>query len=61
MNDMYELLSEFERKLEQLRKEGRLAEQAPQLFKEFSAEVERRTGGDRREASRSTPERRQKN
>jgi hypothetical protein len=61
MDDLYKLLSEFERKLEQLRKQGELATQAPQLFREFSAEVERRTGGDRRQAARSTRDRRGKN
>jgi hypothetical protein len=48
MDDLYELLSEFERKLEKLRKEGNLTVQGPQLFREFAAEVERRTGVDRR-------------
>ena len=50
MDDLHELLSEFEQKLEQLQKEGGLAACAAQLFKEFSAEVERRTGRDRRES-----------
>jgi len=58
MDDLYKLLSEFERKLEQLRRQGALTTHAPQLFKEFSAEVERRTGSERREVSRSTPDRR---
>jgi hypothetical protein len=60
MDDLYKLLNEFERKLEQLRKQGALASHASQLFKEFSAEVERRTGSDRREVTRSTPDRRHK-
>jgi hypothetical protein len=58
MDDLYELLSEFERKLERLRKEGNLTAQGPQLFREFAAEVERRTGVDRRQAPRPSLDRR---
>lgn len=58
MDDLYKLLSEFERRLETLRKEGDLTTQAPQLFREFSAEVERRIGGDRRTSTRANPDRR---
>ena len=60
MDDLYKLLNEFERTLEQLRKEGTLTSKAPQLFREFSAEVERRTGRDRRDSSRGSPDRRLK-
>jgi hypothetical protein len=58
MDDLYELLSEFERKLEKLRKEGNLTAQGAQLFREFAAEVERRTGTERWKSDRGGPERR---
>lgn len=58
MDDLYELLSEFERKLEMLRKEGNLTAQGPQLFREFAAEVERRTGAERRQSPRPNLDRR---
>ena len=58
MDDLYELLSEFERKLEMLRKEGNLTAQGPQLFREFAAEVERRIGAERRQSPRPNLDRR---
>jgi hypothetical protein len=58
MDDLYKLLNDFERKLEKLRKEGDLTTQAPELFREFSAEVERRVRGDRRKSKRCGPDRR---
>jgi hypothetical protein len=58
MDDLYKLLNDFERKLEKLRKEGDLTTQAPQLFREFSAEVDRRIRGDRRKSKRCGPDRR---
>ena len=60
MDDLYKLLHEFERKLAKLRRDGSLTTNAPQLFKDFSAEVERRTGGDRRAVPRDGEDRRQK-
>ena len=58
MDDLHKLLNEFERKLAELRKDGSLTTRAQQLFKDFSAEVDRRTGQERRKESRPNPERR---
>lgn len=52
MDAVYKLLSDFERKLAQLCEAGALTTQAQQLFREFAAEMERRTGADRRQSSR---------
>ena len=58
MDEVYKLLSEFERKLAQLRESGALTAQAQQLFREFAAELDRRTGADRRQAARPGDDRR---
>lgn len=60
MDDLHKLLNEFERKLARLRADGSLITHAEQLFKDFSAEVERRIGSDRRATPRDTPDRRKK-
>lgn len=60
MDDLHKLLNEFERKLARLRADGSLITHAQQLFTDFSAEVERRIGGDRRATPRDTPDRRKK-
>jgi len=58
MDDLHKLLNEFERKLAKLRADGSLMTHAQQLFKDFSAEVERRLGRDRRATPREGPDRR---
>ena len=60
MDDLYKLLNEFERKLAKLRRDGSLLTHAQQLFQDFSAEVDRRIGGDRRKTPREGADRRQK-
>jgi hypothetical protein len=58
MDDLSELLSEFERKLEKLRKEGNLTAEGLRLSREFAAEVERHTGTLRWKSNAAVPERR---
>ncbi len=60
MDDLHKLLNEFERTLAKLRADGSLMTHAQQLFKDFSEEVERRLGRDRRATPRESPDRRKK-
>jgi hypothetical protein len=59
MEDLDKLLKEFEGQLADLQKDGSLATEAPRVFREFAAEVDRRTGQDRRARPRAAPDRRQ--
>jgi hypothetical protein len=56
------LLRDYEKSLDALKKEDRLVQEAPTKFAELAAkvkaEVERRTGMDRRAGPRPTPDRR---
>ena len=58
MDEIYKLLVEFEQQLERLHAQGQLTANAQQLFRQFAAEVERRTGTDRRKKPRGMVDRR---